>query len=101
MGPFELKNVPFKVVEGRLIFTDKSVCPSTRDRATVFAYATDNDLLQTDGWKKVGRMKRNVKFMKRMINAIKARKHDIRYKFGIRIPHNVKEAHRLDHEIRS
>jgi hypothetical protein len=43
-------------------------------------------------------MKRNVKSMKRMINASKARKHDIRYKFGIRIPRIVKEAHRLDSE---
>jgi hypothetical protein len=66
------------------------------DPMSVYAHATDNDLLQTDGWKKIGRMKRNVKFMKRMINASKARKHDVRYKFGIRIPRNVKEAHRRD-----
>jgi hypothetical protein len=66
------------------------------DPITLYMYADDNDLLKMKGWKKLHRMGRNLKIMKRMINTSKARKNEIRYKFGVRIPRNVKEAHMID-----
>jgi hypothetical protein len=66
------------------------------DCVTLYMYAKDNDLLMVPGWKKLHRMGRNIKIMKRMINTGKARKNEIRYKFGVRLPRNVKEAHMLD-----
>jgi hypothetical protein len=51
------------------MFENKQIRPMeqgfSRQPMSIFEYATNNDLQQTDGWKKVGRMKRNVKFMKR------------------------------------
>jgi hypothetical protein len=70
------------------------------DPATLAAYAKDNDLLDTPGWKKLRRIAKRAQVLRRMVNASKRaqRFNEITYKFGVRIPRNVKEAIRLDEE---
>ena len=70
------------------------------DPATLAAYAKEHDLLDTPGWKNLNRIARRAHVLQRMINASKRaqRFNAITYKFGVRIPRNVKEAIRLDVE---
>ena len=70
------------------------------DPATLAKYAKENNLLETPGWKSLKRIARRAKFLQRMINASKRRQqHDaVRYKFGVRVPRNVKEALKFDRE---
>ena len=70
------------------------------DPVTLAKYAKDNDLLETEGWKPLRRIAKRDKVLRRMINQVKRQsRHDaIRYKFGVRLPRSVKEAHALDQE---
>ena len=70
------------------------------DPATVATYAKEKGLLETPGWKFLRRTARRTKFLQRMLNASKRQQaHDaVRYKFGVRVPRNVKEALQLDRE---
>ena len=70
------------------------------DIVTVADYARDHNLLDTPGWKKCKKIARRAKVLERMVNAAKRaqRYNEIAYKFGVRLPRNVKEAYRLDEE---
>ena len=72
----------------------------TSDPATMAAYASEHDLLDTPGWKKLKRIGRRAKVLRRMLNASKRaqRYNEITYKFGVRVPRSVEEARRLDAE---
>ena len=63
-------------------------------------YAKEHDLLYTSGWRKLRGIARRAKVLQRMLNqARKAQaRHSIKYKFGIQIPRNYKEALKLDEE---
>jgi hypothetical protein len=68
------------------------------DPVTMAVYAKEHDLLDTAGWKKLKKYARRAKKLVRMINANKRaqRYNAVTYKFGIRLPRNVKEAYELD-----
>ena len=68
------------------------------DPATVAAYAKENNLLDTPGWKKCKKFAKRAKVLQRMINASRRRSKNnaVRYKFGVRVPRNTKEAYELD-----
>ena len=70
------------------------------DQVTLAAYAKENGLLESPGWKKLRRIARRAKLLKRMMNASKKsqKNNSVRYKFGVRVPRNVKEAKMLDAE---
>jgi hypothetical protein len=70
------------------------------DPITVAAYAKDNGLLTTPGWKNLNKYVRRAKKFKRMLNQARlaSKRRGIRYKFGVRIPRNHPEAVRLDEE---
>ena len=70
------------------------------DAVTVAAYAKEHGLLDLPGWKKLRRIARRAKILQRMINASKRaqRYNTVQYKFGVRIPRNVKEALQFDEE---
>ena len=68
------------------------------DPATLAAYAKDNDMLNKPGWKQLKRIARRAKVLRRMLNASKRKQkyNEVKYKFGVRVPRNVKEAKWLD-----
>ncbi len=68
------------------------------DPVTIANYAKQNDLLETPGWKFLRRIARRAKKLQRMLNQARHQsKHNaVRYKFGVRVPRNVKEAYDLD-----
>ena len=70
------------------------------DPVTLAVYAKENDLLDTPGWKKLKRYARRAKKLLWMVKANKRaqRYNAITYKFGVRVPRNVKEAIQLDEE---
>ena len=70
------------------------------DPATLAAYAKEHDLLKKPGWKKLNKIARRAKVLRRMLNASKRKQrfNEVTYKFGVRVPRNVKEALRLDKE---
>mgnify|MGYP005847236111 CR=1 FL=1 len=70
------------------------------DPVTLAKYAQEHHLLQTEGWKTLSRIANRNKDLRQMINQVKRHsRHDaIRYKFGVRLPRSVKEAHTLDGE---
>jgi hypothetical protein len=70
------------------------------DPATTALYAKEHDLLTTPGWKFLRRTARRAKFLQRMLNQSQRQQmHDaVRYKFGVRVPRNLKEAIVLDRE---
>ena len=70
------------------------------DPATTALYAKEHDLLETPGWKFLRRTARRAKFLQRMLNQSQRQQmHDaVRYKFGVRVPRNLKEAIVLDRE---
>ena len=72
------------------------------DPVTVAAYAKDNELLDTPGWKRLRRLARNDKKIKRMLkqvqlNAMRNPRMKV-YKFGVEIPRDYDDAVRLDEE---
>ena len=71
---------------------------SKDDPVTCAKYALENDLLEVEGWKSLKRIARRQKVYKRMVNQAKLRnqRHAIRYKFGVRVPRNHREAVILD-----
>ena len=70
------------------------------DPVTLAAYAKEHDLLDTPGWKFLRRYARRAKMLRRMLNQARraARNNAVRYKFGIKVPRNVKEALAFDKE---
>ena len=73
------------------------------DPVTVAQYALDNDLLNTDGWRRFQSIAKNQKKMKRMINQAKLRsyRHAPKYMFGFEIPRNYNHALELDKRNRN
>ncbi len=70
------------------------------DPVTLAKYAKENNLLNTPGWKFLRRIANRAKKLQRMLNQSKMRshRHAVRYKFGVCVPRNVKEAYQLDKE---
>ena len=70
------------------------------DIVTVAAYGKEHGLLDLPGWKKARKVARKAKTLQRMLNQSKRsqRYNAITYKFGVRLPRNVKEAYQLDAE---
>ena len=68
------------------------------DPVTCAKYGKDNDLLDLPGWKRFKRLaSREKKFIRMLRQAFASkRKNATRYKFGVRIPKNLKEAKELD-----
>ena len=68
------------------------------DPVTMAVYAKEHGLLDTPGWKKLKSYARRAKKLMRMVNANKRaqRYNAVTYKFGVRLPRNVKEAISLD-----
>ena len=68
------------------------------DRVSVAKYGLDNDLLDMPGWKRLKKITRRKVHFQRMVNQSKvAPSRDIPiYKFGVRVPRNIKEANMLD-----
>ncbi len=68
------------------------------DPVTMAVYAKEHELLDTPGWKKLKSYARRAKKLMRMVNANKRaqRYNSVTYKFGVRLPRNVKEAYTLD-----
>ena len=70
------------------------------DPVTVAVCAKENNLLETAGWKRLKGIAKRQKKLLRMVNQAKMRshKHAKRYKFGVEVPKNHKDAMRLDEE---
>ena len=68
------------------------------DPVTLAQFAKEHDMLDKPGWKNLKKIARRAKVLQRMVNANKRaqRYNTIVYKFGVRIPRNVKEAYDLD-----
>ena len=68
------------------------------DPVTLAAYAKAHDLVETPGWKFLRRFVRRAKLLRRMLNQARrqSKNNGPRYKFGVQIPRNVKEARALD-----
>ena len=68
------------------------------DPVTVAKYAKDHNLLNVSGFKRFKRLaSREKKFIRMLRQAFASkRKNAIKYKFGVRIPRNLKEAKELD-----
>ena len=92
-------NVKVKWTDGSITWEPLAMM-ITSDPVTLAAYATEHDLLDTPGWKKLKKIARRAKVLMRMVNANKhaQRCNAVTCKFGVRLPRNVKEAHRLDAE---
>ena len=70
------------------------------DPVTLANYAKENDFLEVPGWKFLRQTGRHAKKLQRMLNQVrkKSKKNAVRYKFGVRVPRSVQEAHMLDAE---
>ena len=70
------------------------------DPVTLAKYAKQNNLLDTPGWKFLHRIVRHAKQLQLMVNQahLQSKKNTVQYKFGVRVPRNVKEAYKLDQE---
>ena len=70
------------------------------DPVSLAHYAKEHDLLETPGWKFLRRIARRAKKLQRMLNQTRrqSKNNAVRYKFGVRVPRNVKEALRFDEE---
>ena len=90
----------------RVLWTDGSITWEPlammikSDPVTLAEYAKEHDMLNKPGWKNLKKIARRAKVLQRMVNANKRaqRYNSIVYKFGVRIPRNVKEAYDLDEE---
>ena len=68
------------------------------DEITLAKYAKENDVLSKPGWKFLHKSAKRQRFFNVAFNAIKRHRDPthIRYKFGVRLPHNYAEALRLE-----
>jgi hypothetical protein len=66
------------------------------DPVPVASYATDNNLLDTPGWKRIKHVARSKKRLNRMINQTKVNRKGTNYNFGVQVPRNAKQAIELD-----
>ena len=64
------------------------------DKLTLAKYAQDNDPVNQPGWKWARRLTKNPKKFIRMakIFAAQTRRHGVKYKHGVKVPRNYKEA---------
>ena len=70
------------------------------DPVTCAIYASDNNLLEQDGWKRFRGIAKRQKKLLRMVNQAKLRSYRTatRYKYGYEVPKNYADAIRLDKE---
>ena len=70
------------------------------DPVTCAVYAKEHGLLNEPGWKQFKKYARKAKMLQRLVNNAKRSQKfgQIIYKFGVRLPRNVKEALLLDRE---
>ena len=70
------------------------------DPVSLANYAKNNDLLETPGWKFLRRIARRGKKLQRMLNQthMSSKRNAVRYKFGVQVPRNTKEALKLNQE---
>ena len=68
------------------------------DPVTLAAYAKEHNLVNTPGWKFLRRYTRRSKHLRRLLNQARrqSKNNAPRYKFGVQVPRNVKEAYALD-----
>ena len=68
------------------------------DPISVAKYAKEQGLLDTPGWKKLQKFARRIKKFMRMVKQAKLQREPrgIRFKFGVQVPRNWKEAMELD-----
>jgi hypothetical protein len=68
------------------------------DPVTCAIYAKDNELLDTDGWKRFRRLAKRAKKMLRMVNQSKLRSYKTskKYMYGFEIPRDYEDGRRLD-----
>ena len=68
------------------------------DAISLANYARDNNLLETDGWKRLKRFAKRTKKLKRMINQAKLRsfRTSPKYMYGYRVPRTYEEAIEID-----
>ena len=68
------------------------------DPVTLAAYAKEHNLVDTPGWKFLRRYTHRAKHLRRMLNQTRrqSKNNSPRYKFGVQVPRNVKEAHTLE-----
>ena len=92
-------NVKVKWTDGSETWEPLSIVMAD-DPVTLAAYAKEHDLLDTPGWKRCKRLARRAKVLQRMLNQSRRRSKAsaVRYKFGVQIPRNAREAYRLDKE---
>ena len=90
-------NVRVKWTDGALTWEPLALIAKD-DPVTLAAYAKEHDLLETPGWKFLRRVARRAKMLQRMINQSRRRSKSnaVNYKFGVRVPRNVKEAYEFD-----
>ena len=69
-----------------------------QDPVTLACYAHDSGLLNEPGWKFLCRLAERQRFLNATINSVKRRTdpNQVKYKFGVRVPHNFAEAMMLD-----
>ena len=70
------------------------------DKLTLAKYAQDNDLVNLPGWKWARRLTKNPKKFIQMakIFAAQTKRHGVKYKHGVKVPRNYKEAIKFDQE---
>ena len=70
------------------------------DIVTCANYAKEHNLLETPGWKRLKCIANHSKLYQHMVNQLKMKSkcRGICYKFGVQVPHDYKEAMRLDKE---
>jgi hypothetical protein len=66
------------------------------DPVSVALYASDNNLLDTPGCKRIKHVARSKKRMNRMINQTKVNRKGANYSFGVQVPRNAKQAIKID-----
>jgi len=73
------------------------------DPISVAKYAKEQGLLDTPGWKKLQKFARRIKKYLRMVKQAKLQRgsRGIRFKFGVQVPRNWKEAMELDEKNKS
>ena len=68
------------------------------DPVTLAKYAKENDLLNTPGWKRLKHYVKSAKAMKRNLKQVRifAARTKLKYKFGVKVPRDEKEAELFD-----
>ena len=74
-----------------------------QDPVTLACYAHDNGLLNEPGWKFLHRIAKCQWFLNVIVNSVKRHTdpNQVKYKFGVRVPHTFAEANMLDKDNRN